>query len=82
MAYTKKDFGRDLLIELSYGYNFDRIARWADKVYFLHLSEFDDDLNTIVQNIASMSFGEPFLVSESDLYSLAQSLIREELDDK
>jgi hypothetical protein len=32
MTYTTKDFGRDLLIELSHGYAPLRLAQWADRL--------------------------------------------------
>lgn len=74
--YTKKDFGRDLLIELSHGYDPIRIARWADILLHRIQEDLDDEVDTHIKDLSCMSFGEEFYISEDDLHSVSISLLR------
>lgn len=76
MNYTKKRFGAELILKLEEGYDIEKIAQWADNVHYKHLGEMNDELNDIVQNIASMSFGSQFIYSEQELRDLAVQLIQ------
>ena len=77
MIYSKKRFGAELILCLEEGYDVDRIAKWADQVYYQHLNELDDSLRETIQNLGSMSFGEQFVYTEKELRDLAVGLITE-----
>ena len=59
------------------GYDVDRIAKWADQVYYQHLNELDASLSETIQNLGSMSFGKQFVYTEKELRDLAVGLITE-----
>jgi hypothetical protein len=60
--YTKKDFGRDVLIELSHGYDPIRIARWADHLFNSRIQEdVDEEVDNHIKDLSCMSFGEEFI---------------------
>ena len=76
MAYTKKQFAAELILELEKGYDKEKIAKWADKIYHKHLREIDDELDNIIQKISLMSFGKQFEYTENELIELAIKLIK------
>ena len=75
--YTKRKFGAELILFLEKTpYDVDKIARWADEVYNENLREIDDELDGVIQDISSMSFGPEFERSEVELRKLALNLIK------
>ncbi len=59
--YTTKDFGRDLLIELSHGYDPIRIARWADHLFNRIQEDVDDEVDTHIKDLSCMSLVKNFI---------------------
>ncbi|MBD3231110.1 hypothetical protein GF322_00450 [Candidatus Dependentiae bacterium] len=77
MAYTKRQFGAELILELEKGYNREKIAIWAEQIRQKHLKEIDDELYVIIEKICLMSFGEQFEYSKAELIDLAINLIKQ-----
>ncbi len=75
MTYSKRKFGAELILCLEEGYDIDRIAKWADRVYYDHQKDLDDQLDDIIQNLGSMTFSSQFVYTEKELIDLAVKLI-------
>jgi hypothetical protein len=75
MRYTKRKFGAELILELEkdvdLGFDITRMSKWADKIHNDHIGETDDDLDIIIQNIGSMSFGSEFELTKEELLKIA-----------
>lgn len=73
--YNKRQFGAEMILKLEEGASIDSISCWADKIYYKHFDEIDDELSVQIQNIASMSFGSDFVYTKDELNNLAIKLI-------
>jgi hypothetical protein len=75
VMYTKSDFGKALLLELNKGYDVVRLSNWAFEVFMKHQREFEKGLEDDVMKIVAMEEGPEFELSESELRTLAKTLI-------
>lgn len=76
MKYTKAAFGNQLLDKLSEGYQPERLAEWAYKIYLEYVGEFEDDaLEEDVMTLVHMDGGPQFYLTEAEVRRLAARLI-------
>lgn len=73
----KTQIGFELLNQLKKGYDTHRIARWAYNYYIDNLRELSEKSQALLENIFFMEEGPEFIISEQELYDLADSLIIE-----
>jgi hypothetical protein len=75
VTYTKNDFGFDLQKQLLEGNDFNKIAKWAFKIYLDRGLELEKDLDYVVLKSIAMEEGAEFRLSNEDLLKLADELI-------
>ncbi|MFA6263708.1 MAG: hypothetical protein WCW33_04215 [Candidatus Babeliales bacterium] len=76
MKYSKKRFAAELILELENGYDIEKLAAWANNIYYAHKEKMDKDLANIVQDISYINLGPSFERSEQELRDLAVSLLQ------
>jgi hypothetical protein len=74
MTYTRQDFGRDLMAELTRGYDVVRLSRWAMSVYMKNCQETDAELDKAIMGVVAMEEGPQFEISEQELRQMADEL--------
>jgi hypothetical protein len=73
MTYTDQQFGNELLAELDQGYDPLRLARWADRVFFMtHSADCSPAVREALIDIFTMQEGEEFHIPEMELRKRAQ----------
>jgi hypothetical protein len=77
MKYSKKRFAAKLILELESGYDIEKLAAWANNIYYTHKEKMDKDLANIAQDISFINLGPSFKRSEQELRDLAVKLLRE-----
>ncbi len=77
MTYTKKDFGKELLDQISNGYDILKVARWAHNRYMSFGIEVDESVQQIVLQIVAMEEGAEFEMNEIELTDFANKLVNE-----
>jgi hypothetical protein len=74
VTYSKKEFAKDLKIQLDLGYEPKRIGSWAHKMYLQHCDRIDKDLEEIMIDLFVLEEGPEFEYPESKLRDLIKSL--------
>ena len=72
--YTKKDFGRELAIEINKNFNTIRISRWAHEKYLDHCAELDKETDSAMMTVIVMEEGEQFERTKEELLKFADDL--------
>lgn len=76
MRYTKAAFGNQLLDQLNEGYDPERLAEWAYKMYLEYVGNLEDDaLEEDIMTLVHMDGGPQFYLTEAELRRLAVRLI-------
>jgi hypothetical protein len=76
MIYTRKQFGVDLLEEISRGYDAIRVARWSYARYLERCQALEVGLREKIMEVVAMEEGPEFEMSETELREFAISLTR------
>lgn len=71
MMYTKRQFGAELLDELSLEYDPVRIARWCYAKY-LDERDLEDGLGEIMYEVYGMDAGPEFIIPLDELKDIAK----------
>jgi hypothetical protein len=74
MSYTLKQFGTELLRELSIGFEVVRISRWAHGRYLANCRGLDAAVRGTIMQVVAMEEGPEFEMSESELKEFANRL--------
>lgn len=74
MSYGLKQFGTELLGELSLGFDIVRISRWAHGRYLANCRGMDAAVRGTIMQIVAMEEGPEFEMSESELKEFANRL--------
>jgi hypothetical protein len=75
MSYTLKQFGTELLGELSLGFEVVRISRWAHGRYVSNCRGLDAAVRGTIMQVVAMEEGPEFEMSESELKEFAERLV-------
>lgn len=77
---SKKEIGLELSSQLKKGYDIERIANWADELFFNLRDNRSLEIEHILRNIFMMDAGPEFEYTKEELELIAEMLIRDEMD--
>jgi hypothetical protein len=72
--YTRRDFGRDLEMQLLTHPQTLRLSQWAYRVYLDHVHNLEPGLKDTIMAVVLMEEGPEFAVSKAELRCLAERL--------